>query len=323
MHAKNGIEVSNQDMMEKEARIFVAGHKGLVGSAIVRQLNKDGYSNILLRSRSELDLTDQAATDAFFAYYKPDYVFLAAAKVGGICANMTYPADFIFDNIIIQANAISAAHRNEVKKLLFLGSSCIYPRLALQPMREEYLLTGELEPTNEPYAIAKIAGIKMCEAYRKQYGDNYVSVMPTNLFGINDSFDLVNCHVLPALIRKFHEATMEKAPTVTIWGSGKSRREFMFVDDLAEACVFLMNNYNEKEIINVGTGMDLTISELACMVSTIVGYKGEIVYDFSKPDGMPQKLLDVSKINKLGWKSKTPLYEGIKKTYEWYKSHCP
>lgn len=306
--------------MEKEALIYVAGHRGLVGSALVRQLQAQGYNNLLLKTKNELDLTCQSEVEAFFRKEKPDYVFLAAAKVGGIHANNTYRAEFIYQNLQIQNNIIHSSYKNDVKKLLFLGSSCIYPKFAPQPMKEEHLLTGELEYTNEPYAIAKIAGIKMCQAYNSQYGTNYIAVMPTNLYGINDNFDLNNSHVLPALIRKFHEAVESKLQTVTVWGTGTPKREFLFVDDLADACIHLMNTYNGSEIVNIGTGEDLSIAELAQLIKEETGYTGEIVFDASKPDGTPRKLLDVSKLASLGWTYKTPLRNGIRKTIEWYKS---
>ncbi len=305
-------------MMEKTAKIFVAGHRGLVGSAISRQLRSHGYERLLERNHAELDLTCQQAVDAFFQLEQPEYVFLAAAKVGGILANNSYPADFIYQNLMMETNVIQAAHRSGVKKLLFLGSSCIYPRLCPQPIREECLMTGPLEPTNEPYAMAKLAGISLCNAYRRQYGCNFISVMPTNLYGPGDNFDLDNSHVLPALLRKFHEAKVNYQASVTIWGSGAPRREFLFVDDLAEACVFLMQHYNEAGIVNIGRGQDLTIAELAAMLADTVGYKGELVYDRTKPDGTPQKLLDVRKINALGWQAKTDLGQGLAKTYAWF-----
>ncbi|MFZ2150097.1 MAG: GDP-L-fucose synthase [Minisyncoccia bacterium] len=307
--------------MNKDAKIYIAGHNGLVGSAIVRELQKNGYSNLLTRTRVELDLTRQDLVEGFFNKEKPDYVFLAAAKVGGILANDTHPADFIRDNLMIETNIIDSAYKNKVKKLLFLGSSCIYPRNAPQPMKEEYLLTGELEPTNKAYATGKIAGIVMCQAYNKQYGANFISVMPTNLYGEGDNFDLDNSHVLPAMIRKFNDAKKNNAPEVTLWGSGSPKREFLYVDDLANACVYLMNNYNNSEILNIGTGEDLSILELANLVKEVVGYEGSIVWDSSKPDGTPRKLLDVSKIRSLGWKHSTSLKEGIKHTYEWYKAN--
>ncbi|NLF84044.1 MAG: GDP-L-fucose synthase [Candidatus Gastranaerophilales bacterium] len=306
--------------MEKEALIYIAGHRGLVGSALVRQLQAQGYNNLLLKTKDELDLTCQSEVEQFFRQEKPEYVFLAAAKVGGIYANNTYRAEFIYQNLQIQNNIVHSSYKNGVKKLLFLGSSCIYPKFAPQPMKEEHLLTGELEYTNEPYAIAKIAGIKMCQAYNSQYGTNYIAVMPTNLYGINDNFDLNSSHVLPALIRKFYEAAESKLPSVTVWGTGKPKREFLFVDDLADACVYLMNTYNGSEIVNIGTGEDLSIAELAQLIKEETGYTGETVFDESKPDGTPRKLLDVSKLKSLGWTYKTPLREGIRKTLEWYKS---
>lgn len=306
--------------MEYNSKIYIAGHRGLVGSAILRRLESEGYKNIIHRARKELDLTRQSAVEAFFEKEKPGYVFLAAAKVGGIYANSTYPAEFIYSNLMVQANVINAAHFYGVEKLLFLGSSCIYPRDCPQPMKEEYLLSGYLEPTNEPYAVAKIAGIKMCQSYNRQYGANFISVMPTNLYGPNDNFDLMDSHVLPALIRKFHEAKVNDNPYAEVWGTGNPQREFLYVDDLADACLFLMENYDKKEIINIGTGEDVTIKELAETVKEVVGYAGEMHFDRSKPDGTVRKLLDVSRINSLGWQAKTPLREGIKKTYEWYKS---
>lgn len=304
--------------MEKSSKIYVAGNTGLVGSAILRSLKAQGYSRFLLRTIEELDLTKQSLVESLMQQEKPDYVFLAAAKVGGIEANNKYPADFIYINLQIQTNIIHSAYHAGVKKLCFLGSSCIYPKFAPQPIKEESFLDGKLEPTNEPYAIAKIAGIKMCQAYNRQYGTNYISVMPTNLYGLYDNFDLKSSHVLPALIRKFIEARKINAPSVTIWGTGSPRREFLFVDDLADACVYLMNHYNEGEIINIGVGEDVTILELANIIKEEVAYNGDIVFDTTKPDGTPQKLLDVSKINKVGWKAKTPLREGIRKTIQWY-----
>ena len=302
--------------MNKLDKIYVAGHRGMVGSALVRKLQSEGFTNLILRTSKELDLRNQQAVNQFFEKEKPDYVFLAAAKVGGIQANNTYRADFIYDNLIIESNVIHAAHNNKVKKLMLLGSSCIYPKNASQPLKEDYLLTGKLESTNEPYAIAKIAGVKMCEAYKSQYGDDFISVMPTNLYGSNDNYDLNNSHVLPALLRKFHEAKENGLAQVEIWGSGTPKREFLYVDDLAEACVFLMHNYDESELINIGTGEDVSIKELALIIKDIVGYEGELTFDSSKPDGTPRKLLDVSKINSLGWKAKIGLKEGITKVYE-------
>ncbi len=307
--------------MEKDSKIYVAGHRGLVGSAILRRLQAAGFTRLLTRTRSQLDLRDQAAVDAFFAAERPDYVFLAAAKVGGILANATYPAAFIYDNLEIQNHVIHAAHRYGTQKLLFLGSSCIYPRLAPQPLKEEYLLTGPLEETNQWYAIAKIAGIKMVQAYRRQYGFRGISLMPTNLYGPGDNFDLQTSHVLPALLRKFHEAKVNAAPSVVVWGTGAPRREFLHVDDLADAALFLMEHYDGEEIINVGVGEDLTIRELAELIKEVVGYRGEIVFDTSKPDGTPRKLLDVSRLHQLGWRAKIPLREGLAQTYAWYLEH--
>jgi GDP-L-fucose synthase len=305
--------------MQKDNKIFIAGHRGLVGSAILRKLESHGYKNIIARTRLYLELKDQKDVQSFFNQEKPEYIFLAAAKVGGIHANDTYPADFIRNNILIQTNIIDQAFKNGAKKLLFLGSSCIYPKFAPQPMKEEYLLTGALEPTNQWYAIAKITGIKMCQAYRRQYGFNAICAMPTNLYGPNDNFDLKNSHVLPALIRKFHEAKKGDKDFVEIWGTGKPMREFLHVDDLADACVFLMENYDSEEIINVGTGKDISIGELAKLVAEIIGFQGNIVYDLSKPDGTPKKLLDTGKINALGWQPSTTLFTGITATYTWYK----
>jgi GDP-L-fucose synthase len=301
--------------MEKNAKIYVAGHKGMVGSAIVRKLDSLGYKNIITRTSSELDLRNQEAVSDFFAQEKPDYVFLAAAKVGGIYANNTFRADFLYDNLIIEANVIHAAYLGKVKKLLFLGSSCIYPKLAPQPLKESYLLTGLLEPTNEPYAIAKIAGIKLCDAYRAQYGCNFISVMPTNLYGPNDNYDLNNSHVLPALLRKIHTAKVEAQPNIVLWGSGSPLREFLHVDDLADACMFLMEKYNEPELVNIGTGTDISIKDLALLIMRVSGYKGEIKFDATKPDGTPRKLMDVNKIHTLGWRHKISLEEGIKMVY--------
>jgi len=306
--------------MTPEAKIYVAGHKGLVGSAITRALHKAGYHNLVERSISELDLCDAQATTRFFEAERPDYVFLAAAKVGGILANRDFPADFIRDNLAIEINVIDGAYRAGAKKLLFLGSSCIYPKLAPQPIKEEYLLSGYLEPTNDAYAIAKIAGLKMCQSYRRQYGWSAISLMPTNLYGIGDNFDLANSHVLPALMRKFHEAKLSGAKEVVVWGSGKPLREFLFADDLADAALFLMNHYDDDEIVNVGVGVDLTIAELAAKVKEVVGFQGELVYDASKPDGTPRKLLDVSKLTGLGWVAPTSLDEGLRRTYEWFLS---
>lgn len=309
--------------MDLHARIFVAGHLGLVGSAIVRRLQADGADNLLLKTHSELDLSQEAAVETFFATEKPDYVFLAAAKVGGIHANSHYPAEFIQDNLAIQTNVIHSAWRNGVTKLLFLGSSCIYPRNCPQPIKEEYLLSGPLEPSNEAYAIAKIAGIKMCQAYRQQYGFDAISIMPTNLYGSNDNYHPENSHVLPAMIRRFHEAKRRGDASVAIWGTGTPRREFLHVDDLAEAAVFLMHTYSAEEIVNVGMGTDLTILELAELVAKAVGYSGTIELDKTKPDGTPRKLLDVQRINALGWKAKTPLYDGVCRTYADFKKRYP
>lgn len=302
--------------MNKEDKIYVAGHRGMVGSAIIRKLEAEGFTNIVAKNSSELDLRNQKEVNDFFAIEKPDYVFLAAAKVGGIAANDTYRAEFIYDNLMIESNVIHNSYLNNVKKLLLLGSSCIYPKLAPQPLKEDYLLSGYLEETNKSYAIAKIAGIKLCESYRQEYGCNFISVMPTNLYGPNDNYDLERGHVLASLLRKFIVAQINNDPIVTIWGSGTPRREFLYVNDLAEACLYLMQYYNEKEVINIGTGVDITIMELAQMIKEVVGYKGQIVFDSSKPDGTPRKLLDVSKINSFGWKAKTSLLEGIKLIYQ-------
>lgn len=307
------------NIMNKNARIYVAGHRGLVGSALLRELEKQGYKNIITCTHAEVDLVNQRAVADFFAQEKPDYVFLSAAKVGGIGANSTMPAEFIYQNLMIGTNIIHEAYVNGVKKLLFLGSSCIYPKLAEQPIKEESLLTGELEPTNDAYAIAKITGIKMCEAYNRQYGMKNISVMPTNLYGINDNFNLETSHVFPALIRKFHEAKVGNEPTVTVWGTGTPIREFLFVDDLAEACIYLMNMYEESKIVNIGTGVGVTIGELAETIAKVVGYEGTIIFDKTKPDGTPVKINDVHYLNSLGWKARVDLLEGIKKTYEWYQ----
>ena len=301
--------------MEKDAKIYVAGHRGMVGSAIHRKLIELGYNNIVTRTSQELDLRNQQAVADFFNEEKPDYVFLAAAKVGGIMANNTYRADFIYENMAIQNNVIKSSYDNEVRKLMFLGSSCIYPKMAPQPLNEDLLLTGTLEPTNEPYAIAKIAGIKMTEAFRDQYGCNFISVMPTNLYGINDNYHPQNSHVLPALIRRFHEAKVNNLDNVVIWGTGTPLREFLFSDDLADACVFLMNNYDEKQFVNIGIGEDLSIKDLAELIKEVIGYEGNISFDSSKPDGTPRKLMDVSKLHTLGWKHKINLREGIKLAY--------
>jgi len=301
--------------VEKDAKIYIAGHRGMVGSAIHRKLSELGYNNIVTRTSSELDLRNQQAVADFFDQEKPDYVFLAAAKVGGIMANNTYRADFIYENMAIQNNVIKSSYDNKVKKLMFLGSSCIYPKMAPQPLNEDMLLTGTLEPTNEPYAIAKIAGIKMTEAFRDQYGCNYISVMPTNLYGINDNYHPQNSHVLPALIRRFHEAKINQLPEVIIWGTGTPLREFLFSDDLADACVFLMNNYDEKQFVNIGIGEDLSIKDLAELIKDVIGYTGTISFDSSKPDGTPRKLMDVSKLHALGWKHQVNLREGIQLAY--------
>ncbi|RYG12047.1 MAG: GDP-L-fucose synthase [Chitinophagaceae bacterium] len=306
--------------MEKNSKIYVAGHRGMVGSAIYRKLQKEGYTNLLTRTSAELDLRNQQAVTDFFADEKPDYVFLAAAKVGGIVANNTYRADFLFENLAIQNNVIHNAYLTGVKKLMFLGSSCIYPKMAPQPLKEDYLLTGILEETNEPYAIAKIAGIKMCDAYRDQYGCNFISVMPTNLYGYNDNYHPQNSHVLPALIRKVHEAKANNEKQVVVWGSGSPMREFLFADDLADACYFLMENYNEANLINIGVGHDLTIKDLALLIKEVLGYEGELVFDASKPDGTPRKLMDVTKLHNLGWKHKIELPEGIALAYDDFMS---
>jgi GDP-L-fucose synthase len=302
--------------MDKNAKIYIAGHRGMVGSAIYRKLEKEGYHNFVTRTSDTLDLRHQQQVADFFAAEKPDYVFLAAAKVGGIVANNTYRAEFLYDNLQIQNNVIHNSHLNGVKKLMFLGSSCIYPKLAPQPLKEEYLLTGLLEPTNEPYAIAKIAGIKMCDAYRAQYGCNFISVMPTNLYGYNDNYHPQNSHVLPALIRRFHEAKEDRLPDVTIWGTGSPKREFLFADDLAEACYYLMQNYDEEGLVNIGTGEDISIKDLALLVKKIVGYEGEIKFDTTKPDGTPRKLMDVTKLHNKSWKHKIELEDGIKLAYQ-------
>jgi len=306
--------------MQQHQKIYVAGHRGMVGSALVRKLQALGYTNIVTRSSAELDLRNQAAVQSFFKEEQPAFVFMAAAKVGGIHANNTFRADFIYDNLMMEANVIHASYQYQVEKLLFLGSSCIYPKLAPQPLKEAYLLDGQLEATNEPYAIAKIAGIKLCEAYRAQYACNFISAMPTNLYGPNDNYDLQNAHVLPALIRKFHEAKVQQAPEVVLWGTGKPMREFMHVDDLAAACCFLMQAYNEAEFVNIGTGVDITIAALAQLIKEIVGYEGELINDITKPDGTPRKLMDVSKMTALGWSAQIDLESGIRSVYEAYKS---
>ncbi|WP_020532277.1 GDP-L-fucose synthase [Flexithrix dorotheae] len=302
--------------MDKNAKIYIAGHRGMVGSALLRKLQKEGYNNLVYRKSAELDLRNQQAVADFFQAEKPDYVILAAAKVGGINANNIYRAEFLYDNLMIQNNIIHQSYLNGVKKLLFLGSSCIYPKMAPQPLKEEYLLTGTLEPTNEPYAIAKISGIKMCEAYRSQYGCNFISAMPTNLYGPNDNYDLANSHVLPALLRKFHTAKINNADSVEIWGSGSPKREFLHVDDLADACFYLLLNYNESELVNVGTGEDISIKDLALLIKDTVGFDGELTFDSSKPDGTPRKLMDVSKLHGVGWKHKISLEDGVKSVYE-------
>lgn len=310
--------------MNKQDKIYIAGHGGMVGSAIRRKLLAEGYSNLVVRASKSVDLRNQAQTQQFFTNEKPAYVFMAAAKVGGILANNTYRADFLYDNLMMTTNVIHAAHQNGVKKLLYLGSSCIYPKFADQPILEASLLTGSLEPTNQPYAIAKITGVELCQSFRHQYGSNFIAVMPTNLYGPNDNYDLQNSHVLPALIRRFHVAKKEKLPQVTIWGTGSPKREFMHVDDLADACFFLMQHYNDPDIINIGVGKDISILELAQLIQSVVGFEGTIKHDLTKPDGTPRKLLDVSKLNSLGWKAKVQLREGIQKVYaelataDWY-----
>ena len=304
--------------MNMNSKIYVAGYTGLVGSAIVRKLTDSGYDNLVVRTYEELDLVRQERVEAFFDQERPEYVFLAAAKVGGIGANSTFPAEFIYENLMIETNIIHSSYIHKARKLLFLGSSCIYPKHCPQPMKEEHLLSGYLEPTNEPYAVAKIAGIKMCQSYNRQYGTRYISVMPTNLYGPGDNFDLKTSHVLPALIRKFHEAKIRGDKSVEVWGTGAPRREFLYVDDLADACLFLMNNYDEGDIINVGVGKDQTVRELAQMVGEVVGFEGDLRFDHTKPDGTPLKLLDASKLTALGWKAQIPLEEGIKKAYQWY-----
>ncbi|KKH47221.1 GDP-L-fucose synthase [Methanosarcina sp. 1.H.A.2.2] len=308
--------------MEKDSKIYLAGHRGLVGSALKRKLESKGYTNLIFRTHKELDLTNQQAVNEFFEQENPEYVFLAAAKVGGILANSTYPAQFIYENLMIESNIIHSSYKYGVKKLLFLGSSCIYPKLAPQPLKEEYLLTGHLEETNEAYAIAKIAGIRLCKHYNQQYGTNFISVMPTNLYGPNDNFDLETSHVMPALIRKFHEAKVNNKPEVVVWGTGKPLREFMHVDDMADACVYLMENYDFSEIgefVNIGVGEEISIKELAELITKVVGFEGKIKYDTSKPDGTPRKLMNVSRLNGLGWKARISLKGGVKQTYEWYQ----
>jgi GDP-L-fucose synthase len=307
--------------MEQDAKIFVAGHTGLVGGAILRLLQEKGFPNLICRTSRELDLRQQQAVADFFVHEKPDYVFLAAAKVGGIWANSTYPAEFIYDNLMIQTNVIHQAYLAGVRKLLFLGSSCIYPKHCPQPMKEEYLLDGQLEPTNEPYAVAKIAGLKMCQSYNRQYGTNFICAMPTNLYGPGDNFDPLNSHVIPGLMHKFHQAKVEGSPEVVLWGTGSPRREFLYVDDLADACLFLMENYENNQIINVGRGEDLTIGELAELISTVIGFTGTVSYDTGYPDGTPQKLLDVSRLTDMGWRPITALKEGLEKTYHWFTAN--
>ncbi|MBI6022000.1 GDP-L-fucose synthase [Clostridium perfringens] len=304
--------------MNKNSKIYVAGHRGLVGSAIVRNLEEKGFNNIICRTHKELDLTNQNEVRKFFEEERPEYVFLAAAKVGGIHANNTYPADFIYENLMIQNNVIKASHDFEVKKLLFLGSTCIYPKMAPQPIKEDYLLTGSLEETNEAYAVAKIAGLEMCKFFKRQYGDNFISCMPTNLYGPNDNFDLKNSHVLPALIRKFHEAKVNNSEVVEVWGTGKPLREFLYVDDMADACVFLMENYDGEQHVNIGTGVEVSIRELAETVKEVVGFEGELVFNTDMPDGTPRKLTTVDKLNGLGWKHKVDLNNGIRMAYEWF-----
>ncbi|TCL70743.1 GDP-L-fucose synthase [Hydrogenispora ethanolica] len=307
--------------MDKDSKIYVAGHRGLVGSAIVRNLESKGYTNIIGRTHAELDLTNQQDVRDFFEKERPEYVFLAAAKVGGIYANNMYPADFIYENLMIQNNIIKAAHDYKVKKLLFLGSTCIYPKMAPQPIKEEYLLSGYLEPTNEAYALAKIAGLKMCQFFKRQYGDNFISCMPTNLYGPNDNYDLNNSHVMPALIRKFHEAKINNLPQVEVWGTGKPLREFLYVDDMADACVFLMENYDGEEHVNIGTGEEVSIGELAELVKDVVGFEGKLVFNSEKPDGTPRKLTDVSKLHGLGWKHRVELREGVIMAYRWFREN--
>jgi len=304
--------------MEKNAKIYIAGHQGMVGSAFIRRLKAEGYSNIITRTHAELDLCRQHQVEEFFKEESPEYVILAAARVGGIMANINTPAIFLYENLMIESNVIECAYKNNVKKLLFLGSSCIYPRSAPQPMKEEYFLEGKVEPTNEGYAIAKIAGIKLCEMYNRQYGVDYLSVMPCNLYGIGDNFDTSTSHVVPGLIRKFHEAKINGEKQIVVWGTGSARREFMFADDLVDGCMYLLEKYSDSEFINIGSGVDITIKELAELIKEVTGYQGKIIFDTSKPDGMPQKLLDVSRLNDMGWKCKTDLRDGLKKTYQWY-----
>ena len=307
--------------MNTDSKIYIAGHNGLVGSALVRALRMGGFSNILKRSRKELDLLEQKSVNALFKRERPEFVFLAAAKVGGIFANQTEPAKFIYENLMVQTNVLEAAHRHGVAKLLFLGSSCVYPRMAVQPIKEEYLLSGDLEPTNRSYGIAKIAGIISCQSYAEEYGSNFISVMPTNLYGPHDNFDLKNSHAFPALIRKFHEAKRRRKKEVVLWGTGAPLREFLHVDDLADACLFLMKNYDKPDILNIGTGEDISIKDLALLIQNITGFKGALVWDSSKPDGTPRKLLDVTRLHALGWRHKISLSEGIRSTYAWYTEH--
>lgn len=308
--------------MEKDAKIYLAGHTGLVGSAILRRFQKEGYTNIVTKSHRELDLLQQSDVENFFEQKKPQYVIMAAAKVGGIKANVSSPAQFIYENLAIQTNIIHSSYKFDVKKLLFFGSACSYPRECPQPMKEEYLLSGYLEPTNEPYAVAKMAGTKMCEAYNRQYGTNFICAIPTNIYGPNDNFDLHSSHVVSALIRKFHEAKVKQPPSVEVWGSGKPCREFIYVDDVANACIFLMKNYNDSMPINIGTGEDISIRELSYLIKKVVGYEGSIIFDSSKPNGIPKKLLDVSRLSSLGWMAKTPLRDGLRKIYDWYFKQC-
>jgi len=311
----------SKKILNKDSKIYVAGHRGMVGSAIVRKLNSEGYNNIIIRTSKELNLKRQSDVENFFAEENPEYVFLAAAKVGGIVANNTYPADFLYDNIIIEMNVIKSAFDNKVKKLVFLGSSCIYPRMAPQPIREDSLLTGALEPTNEAYALAKISGLKFCEYLNRQYGTDYISVMPTNLYGPNDNYHSENSHVIPGLIRRFHEAKISGTKEVIVWGTGKALREFLYVDDLADACVYLMNTYSDNETVNIGTGKEISIAQLAEVIKNVIGYEGTITFDTTKPDGTPRKLLDLSKLNKLGWNYKTEIEEGLKKSYDDFLSN--
>jgi GDP-L-fucose synthase len=307
--------------MNKESKIYVAGHTGMVGSAIVRRLQKNGYENILYKNHSRLDLTDQAATEHFFSEEKPEYVFLAAAKVGGIHANKTYPADFIMENMMIECNVIRSAFKNNVKKLMLLGSSCIYPKLCPQPIKEEFLLTGELEPTNEAYALAKISGIKMCQSYNKQYGTRYISAMPASLYGVNDRFDINNSHVIPSMMIKFHEAKISNKPYVELWGTGSPLREFLYVDDMADACLYLMQNYEGNEFVNIGSGREISIRELAETIKRVTGYNGELVFDTTKPDGTPRRILDNTRIMKTGWRPKIDMEEGLRREYEYYLTY--